>query len=347
MSPVSWAAVLLSFSTLLASASPDAPPYEIDLADVSKATDACPSQDQLAEALEARMPGVVARGAHEPSPNQLRLALTLSLEGVARVTMIDATGVLRLERDLDLPKSGAAREPRDHAGGCPALAETVALIVERYMRHLGYHEPPPPALVEPTPPPPPPPLPPPAPPVERLGAPVRVGLGVAARPPYQASWRVEPQLTAAARFGRLDVGAAAGVALSVTESVPMSATKGTLTLRTFPARLAIGWIVPVGARLSLLPGVGGGFDVVLAETRGIDTTRRSTALEPTLEVGMRAVAAVTHRVWIDLQAFEGIDVRPEQFSINIVGSSASETVFTTPRTYTRVGVDFGVYLGKN
>ena len=62
---------------------------------------------------------------------------------------------------------------------------------------------------------------------------------------------------------------------------------------------------------------------------------------------MRAVAALTHRVWIDLQAFEGIDVRPEQFTINVVGTDASETVFTTPRAYTRVAVDFGVYLGKN
>jgi hypothetical protein len=174
-----------------------------------------------------------------------------------------------------------------------------------------------------------------------------VGLGVAARLPFESSWRVEPQLTAAARFGRLDVAAAGGVALSVTETVPMSATKGTLTLRTYPARLAIGWTVPLGADLSLLPSIGGGVDVVVAETRGIDTTRRSTALEPTLEVGVRAVEALTHRVWIDLQAFEGIDVRPEQFSINIVGSGASETVFTTPRAYTRVAVDFGVYLGKN
>ena len=107
MAAVSWAVALLSLSALLAGAPADAPAYEIDLADVSTAPDACPTQDQLGEALEARMPGVVARGAREANPNLLRLGLTMSPEGVARVTMTDATGGLRLERDLDLPKSGA------------------------------------------------------------------------------------------------------------------------------------------------------------------------------------------------------------------------------------------------
>jgi hypothetical protein len=55
---------------------------------------------------------------------------------------------------------------------------------------------------------------------------------------------------------------------------------------------------------------------------------------------------MTQHVWIDLQAFQGIDLRPEQFTVT-VGASAPETVFMTPRTYTRLGVDFGVYLGKN
>ena len=125
----------------------------------------------------------------------------------------------------------------------------------------------------------------------------------------------------------------------------MSSGKGTLQLRVLPARVAVGWTFPVGRRLTFVPALGGGLDLVLAQTRGIDMTRRSAAVEPTVEAGFRAVEALTQRVWIDLQAFQGIDVRPEQFTV--MGPPGPETVFVTPRAYTRVGVDFGVFLGKN
>lgn len=348
MGPVSWALALLPLSALLASAAPDAPPSEIDVADVSNGPDACPTQDQLADALELHMPGVVARGAREPGASALRLGLALSPEGVARVTMIDAAGALRLERDLDLPKSGAgtmgvAREPRERTAACAALAETVALIVDRYMRHIGYHEPPPPALFEPGPSPQPPPVAPPPPP----GGPGRIGLGLAARPPYAgASWGLEAQLMAGLRLRHVDLSALVGAALPTDEPVPMSGGKGTLRLRVFPARLSLGWTFRLGPRLALVPAVGGGVDLVLAETRGIDVVRRSSAVEPMVEAGLRVVVTMTRRVWIDLQAFQGIDLRPEQFTVT--GSlNQPQVVLTTPRVYTRLGVDFGIYLGKN
>jgi hypothetical protein len=178
---------------------------------------------------------------------------------------------------------------------------------------------------------------------------VRLGLGAAARLPYGSSWRFEAALSVAVRVGRLEVAAQSGVGLPVDESVPMSAGLGTLTLRALPTRVWLGWTFPVRRRVALVPAVGGGFDVVLAETHGIDMMRRSTALEPVLEAGLRAVLALTRRVWIDLQAFQGIDVRPEQFTVNEpnTGGTAMETIFVTPRAYTRLGVDFGVYLGKN
>jgi hypothetical protein len=344
---VSWAVALLPLWALLAGAPADAPAFEIDVADVSNAPDACPTQEQLGEALEARMPGVVARGAREANPNLLRLGLAMSPEGIARVTMTDATGALRLERDLDLPKSGAAGPNGGHerTGACAALAETVALIVERYMRHIGYHEPPVPALVEPArPQPPPPAAPAPAPPV-RLGGPTRLGLGGAARLPYGSSARVEGSLTGATRVGHLDVGVALGAGFAEDEPIPAAGPGGTLRLRTFPARLGVAWALPAGRRFTLLPTLGAGFDFVLAETRGIDMTRRSTDLEPTLEAGLRVVAALTHRVWIDLQAFQGINLRPEQFTVML--PTGPENVFLTPRAYARLGVDFGVFLGKN
>jgi hypothetical protein len=163
--------------------------------------------------------------------------------------------------------------------------------------------------------------------------------------PYAAPWRFEAALTGAARVGHLDFTATLGASTANDETVPMSSSRGTLRLRVFPARLAAGWTFPVGRRLALLPALGAGFDFVMAETRGIDMPRRSTQLEPTLELGLRAVAAMTQRVWIDIQAFQGIDVRPEQFTVML--PTGPETVLVTPRAYTRLGVDFGVFLGKN
>jgi hypothetical protein len=174
---------------------------------------------------------------------------------------------------------------------------------------------------------------------------VRLGVGVAARLPFGAPWRLEAALTGAVRIGRLEIGALAGGGLSADQSVPMSAGKGTLTLRMLPARLSLGWPLALGRRLALVPALAGGFDLVIAETHGIDMTRRSSALEPIVEAGVRAVLALTRRVWVDLQAFQGVDIRPEQFTVQEPGGDA--TVFVTPRTYTRLGVDFGVYFGKN
>jgi hypothetical protein len=340
MSPVSPALALVP---LLALATTEAPAYEIDVADLSNAPDACPSQGEVAETLEAHLPGIVARASHEPGPNLLRLAFTLSPEGVARVTMTDATGALRLERELDLPKSeggGPGHSASRERTACAALADTVALIVERYMRHLGYHEPPPPSLVTPTPPqaPGPPPVKP-----ARPDAAARLGLGVSARPPLGASWRFEPGLAAAVRVRHVELGVALAVGLPADQAVPMS--DGTLTLMTYPARVTAGWALPLSARVSLIPALAGGVDVVQAETRGIDKTRRSTALEPSAEMGVTALWALTQRVWVELHTFQGVDIRPEEFQVT---SSAGQltNVFMTPRVYTRLGVDFGVFLGK-
>ncbi len=348
MSPVPPALALVSLLALSGGATADAPAYEIDLTDVATTPDTCPSQDQLAETLDAHLPGIVARPGRDPSATVLHLAFTLSPEGVARVTMTDATGALRLERELDLPKSegGPTHPVGRERSACAAVADTVALIVERYMRHLGYREPPPPALVAPPPPPPRPPEPPPAAPPRRVDRAARLGVGISARPPWRAPWRVEPGLTGAVRVRHLEIAISAAFGLPGQQSLPAADGPGTLKLTTYPARLAIGWALPLGARLSLVPAVIAGLDVVRAETQGIDKTRRSAAVEPTLEAGATALVTLTRRIWIDAHAFQGLDVRPEEFEIT--GASGQPTnAFMTPRVYTRIGVDFGVFLGKN
>jgi hypothetical protein len=348
MAPVPTAA-LLPLLTLLASA-PGASP-EIDIGDVSRAPDACPTQSQIADALEGHMPGSLARVGRELGPNVLHLGLAISPTGTARVTLTDATGGLRLERDLELPKPpppvASAATPsspaHEHPADCTALAETLALIVERYMRHIGYHEPPPPALVPP-PEPPPPPAPPPAP---RREPRAPFGLGLSVRPPWAASTRVEPEISVDVRLGRLSLAASAAYALPRVDAVPMTSGAGTFTFQSLATRVAVGWVLLLGARGSVVPAIGGGVDVIQAKTQGIGVTRHSSALEPTVEAGASATWLVTRHFWLGAHAFGGFDLRPEEFYVTTPASPTPLILAMTPRAYVRASVDFGIYLGKN
>jgi hypothetical protein len=344
------AAVPGSFALLVAIAastatSAAAPAYEIDVADVPAGVDACPSREQVAESLEAHMPGVVARSGRATGPGLLHLALAISPEGVARVTMTDATGAVRLERELDIAASGGGQGrgavPRDRSS-CVAVAETVTLIIERYMRHLGYHEPPPPALV----PPPEPPAPQPAAPPPEGPERGRLGLGVFVRPPYDGPTRVEPTLSGALRLGALELGASIGATWPVHRAIPMSDGAGSFTLLAFPLRVSLGVPLALGDHLTVVPAVAAGIDLVLAETKGIGATRRSSAAEPVVEAGLAFRVALTRRIWIDLQAFQGLDLRPEEFFVTDLTTSRPVTIMMTPRTYTRVGANFGFCFGN-
>jgi hypothetical protein len=351
MSPVPSAAALLPLIVLLGGPSAQAAArasetFEIDVADISSAADACPSQTQIAESLVARMPGIVARAGRAAGTNLLHLSLTVTPEGVAHVGMTDATGAARLERELDLPRSALGAtgherpQSRDRGADCTALADTVALIVERYMRHIGYREPPSPALVEQTPAPP-------APPPPERGALALLGIGLSSRPAWHSPARFEPELTAELRLGRLSLSAGVAATWPIERPIPMGPAAGTFTLISVPARLAAGWLFSFGPSVWVAPTLGAGLDVVWARTTGIGMTRQSAAVEPTLEGGLAAGVALTHRIWVSAHAFQGLDLRPEEFYVTMGPAAQPLTVFMTPRFYARIGLDFGVFLGKN
>src|SRR3954471_8557055 len=112
---------------------------------------ACPASRQVTEALSARLPGVVLPSGQAARPGMVRLVVTVDATGV-RIDLSDAEGAPLLHRALP------ARGPDE----CAALADTIALIIERYWREVGYDAPP---LQAPAAPPPPaaPPAPPRAP----------------------------------------------------------------------------------------------------------------------------------------------------------------------------------------
>jgi hypothetical protein len=166
------------------------------------------------------------------------------------------------------------------------------------------------------------------------------------RPPFGADtpWRLEPELMGALLLGRLELAASVGAAWPARRTIPMTAGAGALTLLAFPARIAAGWVLPIADDLSVVPTVATGFDLIMAETRGIGLTRRSSALEPIIEAGGALRARLTRHIWIDVQAFQGLDLRPEEFYVTDPMTQRSLTLLVTPRIYTRVRLNFGVFF---
>jgi hypothetical protein len=101
----------------------------------------CPTSREVTRAIEARLPGLLVP--LEQSALAQALVLTLSSDpatGVQGFTLVDQKDQLRLRRALPPPASAGPAE-------CPALADTVALMVERYLQELGYRAEPPPVPV--------------------------------------------------------------------------------------------------------------------------------------------------------------------------------------------------------
>lgn len=100
------------------------------------ASDACPSAARVQAALEKHAPRLlVARGDEDPAKH---LVLTLSPSPSTRelnLSLLDGKGRVRLYRSLPSP---APDRPRD----CAALADTVALIVDRYFDEVEIPSPP-------------------------------------------------------------------------------------------------------------------------------------------------------------------------------------------------------------
>jgi hypothetical protein len=100
---------------------------------VKEADAVCPSSREVSEAIEARLPGLLVPADQGSLPDALVLVLAPDATTGARgFTLVDHDERIRLRRELPPPATAAERE-------CPALAETVALMVERYLQDLAYH----------------------------------------------------------------------------------------------------------------------------------------------------------------------------------------------------------------
>lgn len=310
---------------------------------------ACPTGSQVGDSLGARMPGIVAGDAPATGARTLRLALAQVSPNTVRVILTDTAGAVVLERVLDLG-SRHTNQPERSATECAALADTVALIVERYLREIGYRPPPKPSPAASPPEPSPPGRAPPPQAIATTPAAVtqrpRLFLGAGSNLATPLTGRAENnQRTLSVEVaGELHLrwiafSASAGVG-QPTETPPVPRTDaGTLQLTPMPLRLGAALRVAAGPGY-LLPRVGAGVDVLFISTDRIGGSHPGTAFEPVVEAGAAYQLPLSRRFYVKVQALSVLNIFPHDFALN--GLAEPPFIFRTARAYLRAGLELGV-----
>jgi hypothetical protein len=315
--------------------------------------DGCPSPRQVDDALTAHLPGIVLPLGHATGPTTLRLAVTTDAAGALRLDLTDPGGDPLLHRWLPAVE-------RSRNSDCPALAETAALIVERYWHEVGYDVPtkaptapqPPPAAAPPpaakptarpiskptaavaeTRAPPPAPVPR-SPPRWWIGAAGsdRIGDSSARDSSASLAFTVERPL----QERRIGLRVSGGTDGSVTyQWSSTGATTDNATLRQFPLRMGAYMAVPLGPG-RLEPGIGVNLNVISASVT--DMFGSSTKLNASPGVDAALGWALLFRPGVYLRALGGAGV---EVPYHFVTSRNEMPFLSTPRFY----LDFALELG--
>jgi hypothetical protein len=269
----------------------------------------CPTSRQIGEAIEARLPGVLVPPEQGALPEALLLAMAQdAATGVQSFTLSDHQQKVRLRRDLPAPTGAGDQE-------CPALAETVALMVERYLQDLGYRPEPP------------------APPDQRRweifgGATWRSGAdGLAAYELRMGAGRV------LGGRGRLSLALAVGVEGASQQAWP----GGSGRLRRYPAELRLAWRAAIGpTTLELGPSLGAQLLVLYSQTRDEDGT--DVRLIPTAGLGAGLRIPLGKAPFLRIVAGMGVALLRYDF----VNPPPDRTVaFGTERVWGKMGAEAG------
>ena len=304
----------------------------------------CPSAAVLGRALEARLPGITADAPRAPERERLRLQLDDAGAAGVRFALVDLTGQTVLERSLAAPGVGA----RDRAGACGVLAETIALVIERYLRQLGYRAPDP-ALPRPEPPT----IAAGAPPVEaaigeaaRPGGRLTLAAGVSVAPGGGGPTRVEPELAADLLLLPVLFSLRAAVSLPIEVAVP-STDRGVFRHTALPLRAGLGlpvWLPRGGGGWVAVIALGG-VDIYRGETRDIAVPQRVQGGAMVAELGLLAELRLGGRLALRPQAV--LALRQERaFQVQDPGPGAGP-LYVDPRVSLRLGLDLAFALGKN
>ena len=337
------------------------------LADQARAADAhviavsvapeqtCPAPRQVTDALAARLPGTVLPPGQPARPGMLRLAIASDASGGIRLDLADPDGAPLLHRVL---------APTRGPGECAALADTIALIIERYWREVGYDAPP---LAPPSPAPPPLPPPAPAPPPTAAAAEITRAAPESTEPPHPGflsslRWSIaaaiagragnEGAIDAAASIavgaeGRIGVRLSAGVSSETTSSVRL----GQAEFRRFPFRL--GGYVPIRVGVGQLePGLGLDLDLINFAVRGNSGVRDlqtpascsdRLCWAPGADLALGWSYVSSHHVYVRALGRLGV-AASYTFSQSEPAPMTSAATSRTPSTYLEVGLESGLWF---
>jgi hypothetical protein len=296
----------------------------------------CPSAKDVEEALYARVPSAVIPFSEARRRGSLQLMLTpAAADGRRSFTLLDSAGHTRLQRPLPV---GSGQQD------CVALAETTALIVQRFLSDIDDPVPEPAAAVAPV----------------AVAAPAPAAAERDRRWDLSLSsgWRVGSDvwggLTVAARAarllgrsGRLLLAGAAGVGgAAALEPNGRGDFRGTARARPFPIELGLWWRT-VGWRAELQLGGGGGLDVTHVLTRASSGNQETHLLPGPIFFGAAALRVpLRGRTFFRLSGGAAGSAVTYRFSHQPESSADNLTVFTVPtrRFYVRIGADIGFQL---
>ncbi len=336
------------------------PAYAIAILVPGGPDDGCPSPRQVDDALTAHLPGMVLPLGHATGSTTLHLAVTTDAAGAMRLDLTNPDGGPLLHRWFPAAERG-------HGGDCLALAETAALIVDRYWHEVGYdvaaeppnppRPPPPPPVLPPrpdkavaetspaadeirTPSPPPPPLPSPR---WWLGAVGNLRLGdtsaQSTQTAYESTVAIALTVEHPIREHRLGLRLSGGTGGSATYRwTSTAATTDRATLRQFPLRMGAYLALPLGPG-QLEPGLGIDLDVISASVTDMTGSGSRLNASPGLDAAVGWALQFRPRLYLRALAEAGIEV-PYHFV-----TTPNQTPFwSTPRVYVDLGLELGFWF---
>jgi hypothetical protein len=335
------------------------PAYAIAILMPAGPDDGCPSPRQVNDALAAHLPAMVLPLGHATGPTTLHLAVTTDAAGAMRLDLTDPEGGPLLHRWLPAAE-------RSRGLDCTALAETAALIVERYWHEVGYdvaiepQKPPPPmppppppdrpmdrsivrpiagppetaAAEAPAPEPPPPPLPPARTWIGAAGG-ERLGDAGTHEATVSIAFAVERSLWNRRIGLRLSGGADRGTTYRWTASPDVT---DRVTLREVPLRMGVYLSLPFGPG-QIEPGVGVDLDVISAAVSDPSGTHTRLSAAPGGDAALAWSVRFRTNLYARLIADAGTGV-PYRF----VTTENQSPFWSTPRVYIDLGLESGFWF---
>jgi hypothetical protein len=310
---------------------------------------------------------------HATGPTTLRLAVTTDAAGTMRLDLNDPEGGPLLHRWLP-----ASERPKGN--DCPALAETAALIVERYWHEVGYDvpietpapkppppkatpppprpaPPPPPPAAKPAPPPPPPPRPEPPPATVEVRAPPPKR-AAAPRPPSEPlpppGWWIgagagglftrsnSPRGAASLSIGveRPAFRRRLGLRLSAGVETAISVDSGSDHANIRQFPVRMGAYLPIGLGFGQLEP-GIGVDLDVISVAFSHGTTSSTEMRAAPGADLALGWALPMPHDIFLRALAQAGI---EVPYQVVTASNDKTIFTSPRFDLLLGLELGVWF---